>query len=297
MAFDAQRGRVVLFGGRVLSGTIHDTWELNGDVWTQVATSGPTGGFLPAMTYDSVRAVTVLSCQTNQAQQTWEWNGAAWSLRSATGPSRRYGAAMAFDTTRAVTVLHGGTFGGFEIDDTWEWNGVTWTQRAVSGPGARYLHTLTFDPIRNATVLIGGYRDNAELGDAWMWNGTAWSRLPDPPFAARGGHAALFNPRTGRINVYGGILSSAFARLSGGLWEGDGTGWTAVTPELPPARDDSAMVTSRPEGVRSCSGVAPRALCTSTTRGSSMDDGGLWRASAVLRLGMVTGWSSTRPTV
>ena len=37
MAFDAARGRVMLFGGQIASGTLNDTWEWDGTAWTQRA--------------------------------------------------------------------------------------------------------------------------------------------------------------------------------------------------------------------------------------------------------------------
>jgi hypothetical protein len=62
MAFDSQRGVVVLHGGRDLSNNeivFNDTWEWDGTNWLLRSTSGParTGH---AMTYDSLRGVSVL---------------------------------------------------------------------------------------------------------------------------------------------------------------------------------------------------------------------------------------------
>jgi hypothetical protein len=50
MAWDAARGRMVLFSGWLVGA---DTWEWDGTVWTQVVTSGPSQRFAHAMTYDA----------------------------------------------------------------------------------------------------------------------------------------------------------------------------------------------------------------------------------------------------
>jgi hypothetical protein len=41
LAFDARRGRVVLFGGADASAVRDDTWEYDGRVWHNVAGRGP----------------------------------------------------------------------------------------------------------------------------------------------------------------------------------------------------------------------------------------------------------------
>jgi hypothetical protein len=59
MAFDSNRGRTVLFGGRDLADvnlTFGDTWEWDGTVWKQVADFGLPPCESPAMAFknDSV---------------------------------------------------------------------------------------------------------------------------------------------------------------------------------------------------------------------------------------------------
>jgi hypothetical protein len=52
MAFDAARGRIVLFGGGTASSVLADTWEWDGNAWTQTADIGPAGRYAPALVYD-----------------------------------------------------------------------------------------------------------------------------------------------------------------------------------------------------------------------------------------------------
>ena len=61
MAYDSQRGRVVLFGGYGDSGGLADTWEWDGSTWVErtPATSPPARSG-HAMAYDSQRGRVVL---------------------------------------------------------------------------------------------------------------------------------------------------------------------------------------------------------------------------------------------
>jgi hypothetical protein len=61
MAYDAARGRVVLFGGSSgLSGELADTWEWDGANWTLVNAPGPWPRLVHTMAYDAARARIVL---------------------------------------------------------------------------------------------------------------------------------------------------------------------------------------------------------------------------------------------
>jgi hypothetical protein len=64
MAFDSARGRIVLFGGEGygVGGTsqFNDTWEWDGDIWTQVSDIGPSPRQFHAMAYDTKRQRLVL---------------------------------------------------------------------------------------------------------------------------------------------------------------------------------------------------------------------------------------------
>jgi galactose oxidase-like protein len=60
MAYDADRGRTVLFGGQITDAFLNDTWEWDGAEWTQVADSGPSPRDACGATYDSSRHPMVL---------------------------------------------------------------------------------------------------------------------------------------------------------------------------------------------------------------------------------------------
>jgi hypothetical protein len=64
MAFDTDRGVVVLHGGRAYQNSMtvyfNDTWEWDGTTWTQHSSSGPTVSPGASMYYDSARRLVVL---------------------------------------------------------------------------------------------------------------------------------------------------------------------------------------------------------------------------------------------
>lgn len=143
MVFDAQRNRVVLFGG----------------------------GF-DELTKDKkpLRIVRYLG-------DTWEWDGQAWTQVSNIGPAPRFMHAMAYDCDRGRMVLFGGEVSNDPDKDTvenipnetWEWDGNGWMQVANSGPG-HFVHSrLAYDKARKQMVLFGGVGKGVNMS-LWIWN-------------------------------------------------------------------------------------------------------------------------------
>ena len=64
MTYDSVRSRTVLFGGTLFTGDqggdINDTWEWNGEFWTQIADIGPANRRDHALCFDSVRQTALL---------------------------------------------------------------------------------------------------------------------------------------------------------------------------------------------------------------------------------------------
>jgi hypothetical protein len=215
VAFDKSRGRLVLFGGNAVNGTVNygDSWEWDGQAWAQVLVPGPAVRATAGMAFDQARNVVVLvGGQTGNQQpyrETWHWNGGAWSLASSLGPSGRYGPGLAYDSGREVCVLFGGTsfWGNSQVfNETWEWHGTTWSQRAttLSPPGRRF-QAFAFDKARGATVMFGGDQTNsAFLADTWLWSGNEWTNLPITGPSARKAPAMAYDEARGELVLFGG---------------------------------------------------------------------------------------------
>jgi hypothetical protein len=177
VAADTKRERVVLFGGAVvIDGTpqaLGDTWEWDGAAWTQLNETGPSARSGHCMTFDSVRARTVLSgglmIDGTFLGDTWEWTGTAWIQVSEFGIGPRHTAAMSFDGLQSV--LFGGKVPVARVvtpaGDTWSWDGRFWTQRQDIGPQPRRNLPMTFDSARKKTVLFGGDNLTGAFGDTW----------------------------------------------------------------------------------------------------------------------------------
>ncbi|MCB9789002.1 MAG: hypothetical protein H6744_20175 [Deltaproteobacteria bacterium] len=230
MAWDAGRGRVVMFGG--LAGkdaaaeAISDMLEWDGETWTDVTTAdGPPGRSAATLVYDGARRELLLFGGSDGDGQPlgdlWAWDGGSWAERTPAGPSpsARSGAAAAFDAARSVVVLIGGDGAGGPLSDVWEWDGSTWTQRAVGGGPAP---SLTVQP-RQAAVDAPGAGVYL-LADAalWRWTGSAWNSegALSGPLAGAEERSLSLDPVTGVLYVVGEDGVDA-----GRLWSWDGSRW------------------------------------------------------------------------
>jgi len=176
MAFDAARGRLVLYGGlNAANEWMTDLWEWDRRAWRRVDfETGPGQRAHHAMAFDERRGRIVLRGGTRADKvrplDTWEWDGRAWRLAAADGPGPGGGYRMAFDAARGVTVLCGG--------DTCLWDGGAWTKaESARAPAHRMVHSLAYDRDRRVVVLYGGSVDGENVGDTWEWNGAAWSLI------------------------------------------------------------------------------------------------------------------------
>ncbi len=173
LAYDAARGKVVLFGGKRSGGSLFaDTWEWDGTEWSEwggINTTTPPARSYHALAYDAARGKVVLFGGRGNSYfgDTWEWDGSEWVQVSVSGPSVRRDHAMAYDAARGKVVLFGG-YSDSNVGDTWEWDGSEWVQVSVSGPSARAEHALAYDAARGKVVLFGGL-GNIYFGDTWVY--------------------------------------------------------------------------------------------------------------------------------
>jgi hypothetical protein len=181
MAFDSSKNVVTLFGGQSQplggkSSVLGDTWEWDGQNWTQQDDKGPARSS-HAVAYDDTRKRLVLFGGSDGQGQvlgdTWEWDGAAWIQRAVIGPPLSSLASLVF--TGAQCVLFGGNQGGVASQQTWLWDGTHWTESQTIGPGARQAHGMAFDSVRQRIVLFGG-QDQAA---SFFFD--TWERAADAP--------------------------------------------------------------------------------------------------------------------
>ncbi len=213
-AFDAARGRLVLFGGASFDEgrpLRDETWESDGTGWVLVNRDGDR-------------------------------------------PLHRYGHAGAYDPRRARLVVHGGYgFGrGVEpgiLSDLWEWDGEAWEPREPEGdaPPALFGHSMVWSASRRAVLLYGGCRQaqpqvagheplcTAYSRQLWEWDGESWSPAPDPgdPPPPRQYAGMAYDSGRDRVVLFGGLyvdLLGGEATFRDDLWEWDGERWEERHP-------------------------------------------------------------------
>jgi hypothetical protein len=257
MAFDSGQGRVVMLGGLAAGTPMNDTWEWDGQNWTQFADIGPSARAEHAMAYDINRKCVVMfggyrltGTTSTYLNDTWEWDGKEWTQVEDTGPAPRSGMAMCFDSKRGRVLLFGGGNATAQFDDTWSWDGISWTQEQDTGPTARSRHGMDYDSARDRMVLFGGMSGTTKLisvwvsdrsfwnpgaghyenqtvttsqyfNDTWEYDASVWTRVADTGPAAR--HSFGF--------AYGGKVVSLFGGMDGNnalrdTWQWNGAHWT-----------------------------------------------------------------------
>jgi hypothetical protein len=185
MAYDSGRGRVVLFGGADAMQVRGDTWEWDGDKWTQVSRVGPGPRTFPAMTYDSVRRRVVLFGgnrvlfgrnpeENKYLDDAWEWDGRQWRENRSGSTQGRFNCVMAYDAERRRIIRFGGNYAGQRFGDTWEYDGKEWRQLVFNGPAARNHSAMAYDSKRKRITLFGGHDGENVFGDTWEWDGFKW---------------------------------------------------------------------------------------------------------------------------
>jgi hypothetical protein len=167
-----------------------DTWEWDGNSWTQREDSGPAAREYARAAWDPVGSGILLfggRASGIAFSDTWTWGGDQWKQVADIGPTGRQGHAITSNGKRVL--LFGGQAvfaarpqdrslptagtptGGFHTTlekDTWAWDGHRWMQIQDIGPPARMNHAMTYDEKRDSIVLFGGEDQNTtRFGDTW----------------------------------------------------------------------------------------------------------------------------------
>ena len=235
-AYDEKRNVLVLYGGRPveLGKCSQETWEWNGETWTQKDVTPPTACDHVKMVYDAANGESVLFSGLDPSEipvnETWSWNGEQWKLLSEEGPESRGHFGFVYDPNHEQTLLYGG-YASTVTDEFWVWKDNDWQEVDFPGPGKLSHVGMAYDPDANALYIFGGATTTSTFSSltdkTWVLNGGNWRELrPADSPSKRGAPTMGYDPVRKRIVLYGGFDSS-WKDLDD-TWEWDGQGWTCL---------------------------------------------------------------------
>lgn len=228
MAYDPQRGRTVMFGGKGADGTLlADTSEWDGVRWRRIT---PIAGVAPvareghAMVYHAAAGQLLLfggASQTGAQGDTWLWDGRRWrEVSPDDGPSSRSEHALTYDSARGAALLVGGSNQGQLSEpqsghsDQWEWDGARWQELTADAlPPVREAAALAYDARDGRLLLIGGAGLDADgaplaLADRFSFRAGAW-REEEALAAPLRDHTLTYDPVAGQLLLFGGTSCEA----------------------------------------------------------------------------------------
>jgi len=130
-AYDEKRNVLVLYGGRPvdLGKCSLETWEWDGEIWTNKEVQPLTACDHVKMAYDSASGESILFSgldpSENRVNETWSWNGQAWKLLSQEGPESRGHFGFVYDPTHDQILLYGG-YASTVTDQFCAWKDSAW---------------------------------------------------------------------------------------------------------------------------------------------------------------------------
>ncbi|MBS1824809.1 MAG: hypothetical protein JST93_05780 [Acidobacteria bacterium] len=228
LLFDAQRRRLLLFGGQA-GGFFSDTWsyDIARNTWQQVAPggSGPNERYGHSAVLDAARDRMIIShgfTDEGRFDDTWALNLSTnrWQDISPSGdrPLRRCLHHAVLDTEGNQMLLYGGCASGFgpcPLGDLWSFDLTThrWSEKTGGPkPPERQWYGMGFDTTRRRLILFGGSGDTGNLNDTWEYDPARlqWIQMRfSPAPAARSRHEAVFAPGLGAVffggNANGGL--------------------------------------------------------------------------------------------
>lgn len=214
MAYDETRGKVVLFGGNVLTGggttpnMQNDTWERDGGGWSLVSPmTSPSGRFFTSIAWCQATDSLIMfggatgTSASDRINETWSYDGDWTQLSPATSPSVRSFASnqmCAYGT--GVLMFDGGTVSPIE---TWFFDGTDWTDlNPPNRPGNGGV--LALDEPSGWPILFAG----SPSQETWAFIDGNWQQIPtlaDPPI--RGDLGMAYDTNVAALLLFGGWRS------------------------------------------------------------------------------------------
>lgn len=223
VAWDAQQGRLVLFGGfgrapAVRGEILRDTWTWTSAGWSRLTTAASPPARVGALLVPARAGQPLLlfggygTGGAGPLVDSWLFGGNRWSSSPGTGPAPSTLPTMAAtgDGQVAISPTRGGATA------TWRFTSGGWVELPIVSPTLQSSAVTVTEP-GGGMLLVG--RAAGGGGETWRFDGTAWARLANagPPVFEPIGAVAAIDPATSRPVLQSGIESSARSYT----WSGD----------------------------------------------------------------------------
>lgn len=230
-AYDEKRNVLVLYGGRPvdLGKCSPETWEWDGQTWTEKDVQPPTACDHVRMVYDASTGEAILFSgldpSENPVNETWSWNGSEWKRLSDDGPESRGHFGYVYDPAHEQILLYGG-YASSVSDEFWAWKDGAWSEIDFPGPGTLSHFGMALDTDANALYIFGGATRGSTFSSltdtTWVLSDGSWRELkPESSPSTRGASAMGYDPIRKRIVLYGGFNSSQDSLDDTWAWDGD----------------------------------------------------------------------------
>lgn len=235
MAFDADSGGLIVFGGRNEVGTLGDTYYWDGSWSLLSASSTPRAN--ARMLHDPFLGGLVMiggEDEFGAFLTTQElFDGSDWTSAAPLDPERdgnpvaRSSFGLTYDRARDAWWLFGGECAG-ACSDTWRGDGSSWRHLGPPETSAQQREAagLSFERGRGTLLMFGGSANWSLLTELRIFDGAAWplraqtlisgTALP----SARSDVAMAYDESIGRTIMFGGRASSSGSNCDGGANNG-----------------------------------------------------------------------------
>ncbi len=201
LVYDPVADRLLLYGGRVSSGPVNETWAYDyaSNAWTNLTSSvAPPSGLVGPMVLDSAvdRAVffgTEPSHPSVRATWTYDYGSNAWTNATAgSQPSAGVGMPMAFDPLRGASILFGD--GYTNGNRTWAFHAgnATWTLLTPSVSPPPGTGVMAWDSTINGIVLqLVNFSLSGPRWGTWLYLDALTAPTPPTQLSATAGNGKV----------------------------------------------------------------------------------------------------------
>jgi hypothetical protein len=206
MAFDASRGKMLMFGGNSSADAgaqLSDTWTWNGSNWQLVPAQigDPGARSWHDMAFDSANNRIVMyggRFGVGYLNDTWSWDG-SWTKIATNDCGADPNFALAYDDV-GLKVIYANN------GETFSFVSNAWSRVAMSGFPAQYRTRLVTDVDRHRVVSFGGRSAGGTTrNDLFEFNGTVWNLvLATSPPTPRVGHGLAYDSFRKQVVLFGG---------------------------------------------------------------------------------------------